>query len=239
MSLVPLAGDLLHIVSCLTKVSPHRCIRVCIRSCSSSRSCILDVLPQEYPFDWDSEQQGLILGAFYIGYIFTHIPGGLIADRYGGKHTLGIGILATAFCTFLTPLACKIADVGGAIGIRILMGVGEVRSACKRSHVHQSDETPCRSADGVSPIGERDGVPNVDGVSRVSDGLPAAGALRRAQRTAARWASGLSARRGAARVGWVRLPGAGALTTAVCCRASRSRPSSCCWPSGHPSRSAA
>ncbi|XP_034234799.1 putative inorganic phosphate cotransporter isoform X2 [Thrips palmi] len=80
---------------------------------------------KEYPFNWDSEQQGLILGAFYIGYIFTHIPGGQIADRYGGKHTLGLGILATAICTFLTPAACKLGDVAGAVIVRILMGLGE------------------------------------------------------------------------------------------------------------------
>lgn len=27
-------------------------------------------------FDWDSQQQGLILSTFFYGYIFTQIPGG-------------------------------------------------------------------------------------------------------------------------------------------------------------------
>lgn len=69
----------------------------------------------------------------------THVPGGQIADRYGGKHTLGLGILATVLCTFATPWAAKVADVGGAVGVRILMGLGEVRhlaSAQQQVHIH-------------------------------------------------------------------------------------------------------
>lgn len=34
-------------------------------------------------YDWNQEQQGWILSSFYIGYVVTHIPGGIIAERYG------------------------------------------------------------------------------------------------------------------------------------------------------------
>ena len=52
-------------------------------------------------FDWDEKTQGIILSAFYYGYILTHIPGGLLAQRYGGKHTLGFGILSTAVSSLI------------------------------------------------------------------------------------------------------------------------------------------
>lgn len=55
----------------------------------------------------------------------THLPGGLIAEKYGGKHTLGIGILSTAVFTLLTPLAIRWGDYPALVGLRILMGLGE------------------------------------------------------------------------------------------------------------------
>jgi len=33
-------------------------------------------------FNWDSEEQGLILGAFFYGYIATQIPGGILAEKH-------------------------------------------------------------------------------------------------------------------------------------------------------------
>lgn len=69
--------------------------------------------------------QGLILSSFYWGYIVTHLPGGMIADKYGGKYTLGVGILLTAIFTLLTPLAVYWGDSDALIILRILMGLGE------------------------------------------------------------------------------------------------------------------
>lgn len=54
------------------------------------------------------------------------MPGGLLAEKFGGKHTLGLGILSTAVFTLLTPLA---VDIGGKyllLAVRILEGLGEV-----------------------------------------------------------------------------------------------------------------
>lgn len=75
-------------------------------------------------FDWDESTQGVILSAFYYGYIFTHIPGGLLAQRYGGKHTLGVGILLTGIFTMLTPWVAEHGAIPMVI-LRVLMGFGE------------------------------------------------------------------------------------------------------------------
>ncbi len=35
-------------------------------------------------FTWDQKTQGLILGAFFYGYIVMQVPGGWLARRFGG-----------------------------------------------------------------------------------------------------------------------------------------------------------
>lgn len=58
-------------------------------------------------FDWSQSLQGLILSSFYWGYIVTHIPGGLLSQKIGGKNTLLIGVLIATICTLVTPLAIE------------------------------------------------------------------------------------------------------------------------------------
>lgn len=77
-------------------------------------------------YDWDETTQGLILSAFYYGYIITHVPGGMLAERFGGKHTLGLGIFSTALFTLLTPVTADTLGAWGLILLRFLMGLGEV-----------------------------------------------------------------------------------------------------------------
>ncbi|CAK1547115.1 unnamed protein product [Leptosia nina] len=76
-------------------------------------------------FDWSESTQGLILGSFYYGYVATHLPGGMLAERFGGKWVLSLGLLSTAVCTFITPFAVK---TGGAVALfilRVIEGLGE------------------------------------------------------------------------------------------------------------------
>ncbi|XP_059045350.1 putative inorganic phosphate cotransporter [Achroia grisella] len=76
-------------------------------------------------FDWDQSTQGLILSGFYYGYAVTQVPGGYLAERFGGKWILGVGLLSTAIFTFLTPI---VVNVGGATWLfilRFLQGMGE------------------------------------------------------------------------------------------------------------------
>ncbi|XP_050432550.1 sialin-like isoform X2 [Adelges cooleyi] len=75
-------------------------------------------------FDWDEETQGLILSAFYYGYIITHVPGGLLAQRFGGKHTMGLGILSTAVLTMFTPMVARMGSTQLMI-LRFVEGLGE------------------------------------------------------------------------------------------------------------------
>lgn len=75
-------------------------------------------------FEWSEKTQGVILSAFYFGYILTHVPGGLLAQKFGGKQTLGIGIFSTAIFTVLTPVVARMGSFH-LIVLRFLMGLGE------------------------------------------------------------------------------------------------------------------
>ncbi|XP_076292549.1 putative inorganic phosphate cotransporter isoform X2 [Lasioglossum baleicum] len=76
-------------------------------------------------YDWDTITQGAILSSFYWGYIVTHIPGGLLSEKFGGKQLLGLGILATAVFTILTPVVVEYGDATGMIILRVMMGLCE------------------------------------------------------------------------------------------------------------------
>lgn len=53
------------------------------------------------------------------------MPGGLLAEKFGGKWTLALGILSTAFFTLITPVAITEGGATALIIVRILMGLGE------------------------------------------------------------------------------------------------------------------
>lgn len=58
-------------------------------------------------FDWSSEQQATLLGAFFYGYVITQIPGGVLAEKFGAKWIFGGSILITALLSLLGPFAAR------------------------------------------------------------------------------------------------------------------------------------
>ena len=48
-------------------------------------------------FNWNDSQQGLALGAFFMGYACTQIPGNYWASKWGCKLVFGIGIFGGDF----------------------------------------------------------------------------------------------------------------------------------------------
>lgn len=97
-------------------------------------------------FDWSPKTQGLVLGAFFYGYLLTQIIGGnlsprqrnrfldklsfegRLAERFGAKWVFGGSIFLAGVLTLLTPMAAKY-DVALLIVIRLLIGAFEVTKA--------------------------------------------------------------------------------------------------------------
>ncbi|XP_044252844.1 putative inorganic phosphate cotransporter [Tribolium madens] len=75
-------------------------------------------------FAWDEATQGIVLGSFFYGYVLTQVPGGRLAELFGGKLVYGVGVLMTAVFTLLSPIAARI-NFPLFIIVRVLEGMGE------------------------------------------------------------------------------------------------------------------
>ena len=73
-------------------------------------------------FHWSAAQFGMVQSAFFIGYAITQIPGGWLADRFGGSKVILIGTLWWSVFVFLTPFGATLTMM---CVIRSLMGIGE------------------------------------------------------------------------------------------------------------------
>ncbi|RXG53131.1 putative transporter slc-17.2 [Armadillidium vulgare] len=78
----------------------------------------------EGEFDWDEHTQGLILGAFFYGYILTNILGGILANYFGGKIVVGVSIFLTGILTLFSPLAARSSGIAFSV-VRALEGAAE------------------------------------------------------------------------------------------------------------------
>lgn len=95
-------------------------------TCAELRDELLEVeTSSSGDFDWTEAEQGLILGSFFWGYTITQLPGGMLSQRFGGKWVVSVGLLITAFFTFLVPVSAH-AGKGFLILIRVIQGLAEV-----------------------------------------------------------------------------------------------------------------
>jgi ACS family sodium-dependent inorganic phosphate cotransporter len=73
-------------------------------------------------FGWEPALMGTILSAFFVGYLLTQLPGGWLADRFGGKGVVGFAVVWWSLATFVTPFASTVPLM---IMARIGLGIGE------------------------------------------------------------------------------------------------------------------
>ena len=73
-------------------------------------------------FGWSAAQFGIVQSAFFIGYAITQIPGGWMADRWGGSKIILFGTLWWSAFVFLTPFAATLTLM---CMVRSVMGLGE------------------------------------------------------------------------------------------------------------------
>ncbi len=66
------------------------------------------IIPMAKEFGWSMQTQGIVLSAFFAGYLLLQIVGGRLADRFGGKMVLAVGVLAWSLFTLLTPPAAAL-----------------------------------------------------------------------------------------------------------------------------------
>ena len=71
---------------------------------------------------WTKEDQGLVLGAIFWGYMLTNIAGGVAATRYGGKRVIGGALFVASILTAVTPIAAR-SSIVAIIAVRVLVGI--------------------------------------------------------------------------------------------------------------------
>ena len=84
----------------------------------------LAIVAMTQEFGWTKTTSGFVMSSFFIGYMLTQVPGGLLAGRFGGKWVLAGGVLFWSLFTALTPPAAY-AGFAVLIAARIAMGMGE------------------------------------------------------------------------------------------------------------------
>jgi len=82
------------------------------------------IIPMARGLGYSPATQGIVLSAFFWGYIVSQLAGGWMADRFGGKAVLGFGVACWSLATFVTPLAAS-ASLPILLGARVLLGIGE------------------------------------------------------------------------------------------------------------------
>ncbi|XP_076085056.1 sialin-like [Mytilus galloprovincialis] len=58
-------------------------------------------------FDWSRETRSSLLSAFFWGYFVTQIPGGWLADKFGGRRVYGTALAVAGIATVLIPVCAR------------------------------------------------------------------------------------------------------------------------------------
>ncbi len=73
---------------------------------------------------WTETDKGIVLSAFFIGYLLLMAASGALANRYGGWRVLGIAVIWWSAWTALTPPAA-VMSLGALVVARMALGLGE------------------------------------------------------------------------------------------------------------------
>jgi MFS family permease len=114
----------------LTQYWPRRYTLILL-SFAATFICYMDrvnisvaIIPMAAELHWDPQTQAAVLSAFFVGYLVTQVIGGRLADRFGGKVVLAVGVLSWSFFTLVTPWAA-LGGLSALLAARVGMGVGE------------------------------------------------------------------------------------------------------------------
>jgi len=82
------------------------------------------IVPMATDHGWSDTTKGIVLSAFFSGYLLMQVPSGWLTNRLGGRLMLSVSMFFWSLCVILTPVAAAIS-FPLLIAVRALMGVGE------------------------------------------------------------------------------------------------------------------
>ncbi|GFU93765.1 putative inorganic phosphate cotransporter [Trichonephila clavipes] len=112
-----------------TAVDSHKTTNVSVASCPFNFSNLDENhLPENTgEFDWSPAIQGYILGAGFLGYVVTQMPGGMLAECYGAKFTVVGGLFLSSLGHILSPLAAR-SSAYLLIVMQLVRGLGQLNA---------------------------------------------------------------------------------------------------------------
>ena len=96
------------------------------RPCQSKYKSVICRFQEDGIFQWDTNQQGVILASFYYGYVVTPFVSAVLAMKFGGKLLIIVGQTWVAVLTILTPVLTTAGDFPVLVVLRVLEGIGQV-----------------------------------------------------------------------------------------------------------------
>lgn len=78
-------------------------------------------------YNWTSAEQSMLLGSYFWGYLFTTLPGGMLAEWLGGRSVVGWSMAASAVLTAVVPILAGLS-YWSVIVMRFATGVAAVSS---------------------------------------------------------------------------------------------------------------
>jgi ACS family sodium-dependent inorganic phosphate cotransporter len=89
------------------------------------RVCMsVTALQMKVDFGWSENDLGMVLSSYYWGYSLGQVPSILIAEKFGGKLTLGIGVFIPSLLNFLVP-TCSKFSVSYTVTLQALIGIAQ------------------------------------------------------------------------------------------------------------------
>ncbi|GAB0092061.1 sialin-like [Sergentomyia squamirostris] len=73
-------------------------------------------------FEWSANHEGLILGAYFYGFMLSSLPGGFLSLRFGPKHVCFVTMVMSILLTVFTPYSAKIG-FGMIFATRFFVGI--------------------------------------------------------------------------------------------------------------------
>lgn len=96
-----------------------------LHSLTSKFSCIFKANTK---YNWSGSTQGVILGAYFWGYVGTSLLGGPMSERWGPRLVVGVSSAGAALLTLLSPLAADLHH-WALVVCRLLIGAFGVSAA--------------------------------------------------------------------------------------------------------------
>ncbi|CAG2113555.1 unnamed protein product [Medioppia subpectinata] len=73
-------------------------------------------------FDWDQKTQGVILGAFFYGYVLFQVLGGRLAELFGAKWLCAVSLALSSLLNALTPIIARARIYWLLLASRVVLG---------------------------------------------------------------------------------------------------------------------